>query len=862
MRSRWPVFIAAAAALAVSYPRADLPIPRQVGEQSSHRGNARSAAYDGGFLTVWDDGRESPLLLKAYGTRITLAGAVLDPAGLGISTLRFVQHDPVASCVGTRCFVAWRNGPIGLVVAPFDAATGGRGPSTELLPLPGNLRAHAALANNGNSLLAVMTDSTRISARFVDINGSLSAPFTVAVANGTSRNFVSVVYGNGAYLVSWTEGASAGLRLFAQVVNAASGALVGLPLDCGPSVNEGAPAIATDGVDFIIVRAPGTGTVNAREIDVNGNFVSGTELIIGAAISADWPAVAFDGSGYAIVWARDGFNLVVVRVSANLNAVSPITVLLTDRYRIARLGLTLQGARGLLTWEQDRFPLESWLTSTLLSLNATPAVLDAGYASQRTDDALEKLRATWHGDHFEVGFTAYRDFTGRAMSSTSSATNAPALTPVALGASSDALAGVEVASGGTVFHRAWSDGKQVLWQLDGGAPVALTMGNISVTRPAIAARGDRAGFAFAIGGPSGGAVQFREWTAATGLLPLNALAMSPAPTDVAITMGPDGYLVSYTSSETGFVQSIPFGGAISSRTPRIFSGAVYRHAIAAGPDDALVVWSSYGSDLVFSQRFAFDGGPLAAPVVLGNGDLGLVNGLRESTAPDVAFDGLAWHVAWASTARDGGAGIRTRDVLLDGGLTDGHAVIDGAGEPEQVAVAVGTPGRVLYGWREWDSASRSAHLYTVVEANVPMFAPCFGPSECRDQVAFCVAGFCCPTPSVCRGMIDAGELSNDAGPADAGPADAGPADAGAVDAGPADAGAVDAGDGDAGAEPFDAGTDGGMTGPEDPRVLSVHCGCALTDSGPALLLLLIAAQRLRRLASPISHTRARGAGMR
>ncbi|MFT3714080.1 MAG: hypothetical protein QM817_40985 [Archangium sp.] len=103
--------------------------------------------------------------------------------------------------------------------------------------------------------------------------------------------------------------------------------------------------------------------------------------------------------------------------------------------------------------------------------------------------------------------------------------------------------------------------------------------------------------------------------------------------------------------------------------------------------------------------------------------------------------------------------------------------------------------------------------------------------------------------------IDAGQT--DAGRPDAGIADAGAADAGDTDAGIADAGDADAGEVDAGANvdagtPGDAGssTDAGAmisdAGSDDPRELTVGCGCDASSGAWSFALLLLASRRRQR----------------
>src|SRR5207245_400420 len=74
------------------------------GEQS-----APAAAFDGtNYLVVWQDDR-SRTGDDIYGTRVTKAAAVLDPTGIPISTAANTQSAPAVAFDGTNYLVVWRH---------------------------------------------------------------------------------------------------------------------------------------------------------------------------------------------------------------------------------------------------------------------------------------------------------------------------------------------------------------------------------------------------------------------------------------------------------------------------------------------------------------------------------------------------------------------------------------------------------------------------------------------------------------------------------------------------------------------------------------------------------------------------------
>jgi hypothetical protein len=65
-------------------------------------------SYGTNYLVAWADSRGSST--DIYGTRVTAAGAVLDPAGMPLSTAAGIQSAPALAFDGTSVVAAWEDG--------------------------------------------------------------------------------------------------------------------------------------------------------------------------------------------------------------------------------------------------------------------------------------------------------------------------------------------------------------------------------------------------------------------------------------------------------------------------------------------------------------------------------------------------------------------------------------------------------------------------------------------------------------------------------------------------------------------------------------------------------------------------------
>jgi len=197
-----------------------------------------AVAFDGtNSLVVWSDAGTSSAR-DIYGTRVSRAGAVLDPTFFGISTDSSDQASPAIAFDGTNYLVAWSDYRNNSTADVYGARVSKTGSVLDVsgLQLAGGPESQtdAALAYDGTNYLLVWSDyqtfpSSNLSARRVRPTGTPAdtSPITVSAAAGHQQQ-ASVVYTGTEFLIAWQDGRSGtGLDIYAGRLSPGGTALDG-----------------------------------------------------------------------------------------------------------------------------------------------------------------------------------------------------------------------------------------------------------------------------------------------------------------------------------------------------------------------------------------------------------------------------------------------------------------------------------------------------------------------------------------------------------------------------------------------------------------------------------------------------------
>jgi phosphoribosylformylglycinamidine (FGAM) synthase PurS component len=171
--------------------------------------NYPSVASNGtDYFVTWVDFRNWPR--DIYGARVTSAGTVLDPAGIPVSTAASDQWDPSVASNGTDYFVAWgdsRNGPSNRDIYGTRVTSAGTvlDPAGIAVSTAASGQAHPSVASNGTDYFNMAMEGDIYGAR-VAPDGTVLDPAGIALSTAANDQRYPSVASNGTdYFVVWDD---------------------------------------------------------------------------------------------------------------------------------------------------------------------------------------------------------------------------------------------------------------------------------------------------------------------------------------------------------------------------------------------------------------------------------------------------------------------------------------------------------------------------------------------------------------------------------------------------------------------------------------------------------------------------------
>jgi hypothetical protein len=271
-----------------------------------------AASYNGAdWLVVWVDWRKVTEM-DIYGTRVSPAGEILDPAGIPIATRAENQQNPAVGFDGTDWFVVWQHESRndddihGARVSADGAVRDADG-----IPIATTSADEASprLSFDGTSWLVVY-DAGDILGKRVSKGGSVLDATPITIAPGSKP---SLSHDGTNWLVVWNHVPSpnSATAVYGARVNAGGALLASSPFRVAVTANASAPAVSHDGVNWLVLWAESFSV--SSEMGIRGTRVNSSGAVLnstGTLVSAPGccsknPKLAFDGTAYFAVWQRD-----------------------------------------------------------------------------------------------------------------------------------------------------------------------------------------------------------------------------------------------------------------------------------------------------------------------------------------------------------------------------------------------------------------------------------------------------------------------------------------------------------------------------------------------------------------------------
>ncbi|MFH1130465.1 MAG: hypothetical protein V1754_03960, partial [Pseudomonadota bacterium] len=312
-------------------------------------------AFDGtNYWVVWHDQRYFDTKTNdIYGTRVSTDGNVLDGAStsVAISTGNGLEQTPDIECSATNCMVVWedwRNGNrdiYGARVNSSGAVLDGAGiaMSTDTAE-----QSSPSIAFDSTNYLVVWEDSrsglkhiygTRISTAGAVQDGSgQSGGFAICTAASGAQTLPDVTFGTSNYFVVWQDSrniATSGMDIYGTRITPAAGVLDGVGAGIGISTITDCqvrPAVTHNGTNFFVAWGD---CRNSNDYDIYGARVNSSGTVLDASGIAISTALE---DQYETFIASDGTNVLVTWTDQR-NAV-------TDIYgtRVSNAGIVLDSA--------------------------------------------------------------------------------------------------------------------------------------------------------------------------------------------------------------------------------------------------------------------------------------------------------------------------------------------------------------------------------------------------------------------------------------------------------------------------------------------------------------------------------------
>jgi hypothetical protein len=263
-----------------------------------------AVAFDGvNYLVVWEDYRYG--ILDIYGARVSRMGTLLDPTGIILTATTDMANSPAVAFDGANYFVVWAQGPL---MSPWDIWGSRVSPAGAVLDPSGIAVSTAtgeqdkpALTFDGTNYLVVWEDhraGTDVYGARVTQAGVLLDTGGIAISAATNNQYNPAVAFDGTnYMAVWEDNRSgtnwdiygARVRPDGSVVDSA-----GIAVSTAPNSQQ-LPAVAFDGSGYVILwqdaRSGSSKDIYGKRMSPTG-VVTDSFTVVAGAYDQSRPAIA------------------------------------------------------------------------------------------------------------------------------------------------------------------------------------------------------------------------------------------------------------------------------------------------------------------------------------------------------------------------------------------------------------------------------------------------------------------------------------------------------------------------------------------------------------------------------------------
>jgi hypothetical protein len=336
---------------------------------TSWQGSPAVALGDTDVLVVWHDARTSSFT-DVYGARVTRAGKVLDPAGIGISTLEQYQWYPRVAFDGTNYLVVWQDEHgHGLI---FGGRVGSDGsvldPQGFIIGAAEDM-ASPAVVFDGTHNAVVWSDARtgpadmNVYGARVNGDGIVLDSQSIAVSTAaTSQERPAGAFDGAEFLAVWGETRDNGHHIRGVRLTTGGSILDTTSIRISPPDGYRACASATCGAnEFLVTWEDGFASgrdVRGARVGPSGEVLDSAGIPISGQTGTQCaPATASDGTDFLVAWQdwRSGsYDIYCARVSQSGTVLDTagVAVCTSSGDQVAPV-LTYNGTDYLVLWQSQ-----------------------------------------------------------------------------------------------------------------------------------------------------------------------------------------------------------------------------------------------------------------------------------------------------------------------------------------------------------------------------------------------------------------------------------------------------------------------------------------------------------------------------